>query len=369
MPPLLRILLACCAANLAGIARAHERVSSEYAAPRPHSSPAFGQPSLAQHYLAAPLGGASADNRPKPGMSAESSHEGGASDLLNQGASVAEPQPEPRTAAPRDPAMPAEEAGRWDAPGFGTMPPSSSDAWEDRESGVAPAAFEEEPAEPPQLFPAPAVPLRPAPVSPDAPERETSKPRGAAESVSPVRHFSEEVAVPAADAAASPEEPAASPKEPPAGAMPLQQPREAMPLQAPGAPGSEGGRRRAGGLPSVVTVVGGLAVVLGIFFMVAWGMRRAAPKALTTLPSQVVEVLGRAPLAGRQQVHLLRCGSKLLLVSVTPDAAETLTEITDREEVDRLAGLCEQVRPHSSSTAFRRVFHQFAREGEGAYEH
>ena len=54
---------------------------------------------------------------------------------------------------------------------------------------------------------------------------------------------------------------------------------------------------------------------------------------------------GRAPLAGRQHVHLLRCGSKLLLVSVTPGGAETLTEVTDPAEVDRLAGLCRQAHP------------------------
>ena len=65
-------------------------------------------------------------------------------------------------------------------------------------------------------------------------------------------------------------------------------------------------------------------------------------KSATLLPTEVVEVLGRAPLAGRQQMHLLRCGNKLLLVSVTPTGAETLTEVTDPVEVDRLSGLCRQ---------------------------
>ncbi len=149
--------------------------------------------------------------------------------------------------------------------------------------------------------------------------------------------------------------------------LPLPQPREAIPLRPQTTAGSESEARKAGTLPHVLTIAGGLAIVLAIFFVVAWGMRRAAPGALTLLPRQVVEVLGRAPLAGRQQVHLLRCGNKLLLVSVTPDAAKTLTEITDPLEVDRLAGLCEQARPNSSSAAFRRVFQQYIHEGEGAH--
>lgn len=115
-----------------------------------------------------------------------------------------------------------------------------------------------------------------------------------------------------------------------------------------------------GGLPSVVTVAGSLAVVLGIFLLVAWLMRRSTPNGAAVLPGEVFEMLGRAPMANRQQVHLLRCGAKLLLVCVTPAGAETLTEITDPMEVDRLAGLCRQARPGSATEAFRQVFQQFA---------
>jgi flagellar biogenesis protein FliO len=117
---------------------------------------------------------------------------------------------------------------------------------------------------------------------------------------------------------------------------------------------------RVGGLTSLMTIGGSLALVLGLFLVVAWIMRRAVPQASVPLPAEVVEVLGRAPLAGRQHVHLIRCGKKLLLVCVTPDGAETLTEITESEEVDRLAGICRQAHPASATGAFRQVFGQFA---------
>jgi len=139
-----------------------------------------------------------------------------------------------------------------------------------------------------------------------------------------------------------------------------------LPLPPPGSSkrtdGSPADEPR-GGLTSAVTVVSSLAVVLGLFFVLAWAMRRAAPRGSMILPGEVVEVLGRAPLAGRQQVHLLRCGAKLLLVSVTPTGAKTLTEITDSDEVNRLAGLCRQAHPDSATATFRQVFGQLSRQG------
>jgi hypothetical protein len=61
---------------------------------------------------------------------------------------------------------------------------------------------------------------------------------------------------------------------------------------------------------------------------------------------------------------LLRIGNKMLLVAISAGGAETLTEITDPLEVDRLAGLCQQQSPHSSTNAFKQIFQQFARRGD-----
>ncbi|MGW8257347.1 MAG: FliO/MopB family protein, partial [Thermoguttaceae bacterium] len=123
---------------------------------------------------------------------------------------------------------------------------------------------------------------------------------------------------------------------------------------------SLGNLHKDNALPSLATVVGSLSVVIGIFLILAWILRRTVPQQLTRLPNEAFEVLGRAPLVGKQQVHLLRCGTKLLLVSVTPAGTETLTEITDPMEVDRLAGLCRQSNPHSATAAFRQIFEQLA---------
>jgi len=158
----------------------------------------------------------------------------------------------------------------------------------------------------------------------------------------------------------------ACPAEPTAQAAPnTQQPEAiaepALPLSAPKSqdPASRLQRdKKSDGTPSIVTVVGSLVLVLGVFLAVAWVFRRMLPPGAGPLPPEVFEVLGRAPLANRQQAHLLRCGNKLLLVSAGAAGVSPLAEITDPAEVDRLTNLCRQSRPSVATTAFRNVFRQ-----------
>jgi len=137
--------------------------------------------------------------------------------------------------------------------------------------------------------------------------------------------------------------------------------RHTIPLSPPGHRIKENPQPAVPPTParSILTILSSLAIVLGLFFVVVWLSRRGVVRAAGLLPKQVVENLGRAPLAGRQQMQLLRVGNKLVLVSVTPTGAETLTEVTDPDEVQRLCGLCEAQRPGSSSTSFHEVFAQF----------
>ena len=60
----------------------------------------------------------------------------------------------------------------------------------------------------------------------------------------------------------------------------------------------------------LLTTFGSLAVVLGLFFLVAWVMRRNLPARSGALPGDVLEVLGRSTLAGKHQLHLIRLGDK-----------------------------------------------------------
>lgn len=113
---------------------------------------------------------------------------------------------------------------------------------------------------------------------------------------------------------------------------------------------------------AIYTVASALAIVIGLLLVCVWLLRRGTRNMNAELPGDVVGVLGRVPLAARHFAQLLRVGNKLVLVSLTPSGATTLTEITDPAEVDRLAGLCQQSDPHSTTKAFEQVFRQLSRE-------
>ncbi len=153
----------------------------------------------------------------------------------------------------------------------------------------------------------------------------------------------------------------AAPPEPSAELRPTSQKLSGHQRPIPLAPRSSEAQPglRSGDVPPLVTAAASLGIVLGLFLLVVWVVRRGMPRNVALLPREAVEVLGRAPLVGRQQVHLVRCGNKILLLSVSPGGVETLSEITDPVEVDRLAGICQQVNPNSASSSFRNVFRQF----------
>jgi flagellar biogenesis protein FliO len=131
---------------------------------------------------------------------------------------------------------------------------------------------------------------------------------------------------------------------------------------------STGAARRLAeyGVPaqSMYTILCALAIVIGAFLLFAWALKRGARMAARRgqLPTEVVSVLGRIPLAAKQFAELLRVGNKLVLISLTPTGAETITEVTDPAEVDRLVGLCQQNSPFSTTQAFEQVFQQMSAE-------
>lgn len=118
------------------------------------------------------------------------------------------------------------------------------------------------------------------------------------------------------------------------------------------------------GLPldSLATTIAALVLVVGLFLLCMWALRRGSRIATGQLPRDAVSVLGSTPLAGRQMAQLLRVGNKLVLISVTPSGAEPLAEVSDPAEVDRLLDLCLQGGQRAAKQVYEKTFPQFQTE-------
>jgi flagellar biogenesis protein FliO len=109
-------------------------------------------------------------------------------------------------------------------------------------------------------------------------------------------------------------------------------------------------------------MAGSLAVVLVVFFALMALLRRGLPAQGGKLPPSVFEVLGQATLAGKQQLHLVRCGHKLLLTCTTTTGTHTLTEISEPGEVEQLTALCRGAGARTSQISARKAPAEYGAE-------
>ena len=102
-----------------------------------------------------------------------------------------------------------------------------------------------------------------------------------------------------------------------------------------------------------------LLFVVGFIVVGARWLKSRSPNTARGLPSEAFDVLGRKALDTRNSVLLVRSGSRLLLLSLSPHGLQTLAEITDPVEVDCLAGLCHAThRDQSLVETFRSLLHK-----------
>lgn len=112
---------------------------------------------------------------------------------------------------------------------------------------------------------------------------------------------------------------------------------------------------------SLATVLTTLACVGSLLLVVAWFVRRG-PLADRGLPAEVFQHLGTKPLNSRQSIHVLRFGDKLLLVGGTATGLQSLGELTDPADVQRLADLCRPASTRAIASTLQRVVADWGRE-------
>jgi flagellar biogenesis protein FliO len=119
---------------------------------------------------------------------------------------------------------------------------------------------------------------------------------------------------------------------------------------------SEGAdKNRSSSFGSVLTMFTSLLVVVTLFFAFMFMLKKANGGNTSELPRDVFQVMGTSRLAGRHSLFLLRLGHKLVLVHAGSGEVQTITEVTDPAEVDRLCGSCEENQPNSLTQSFKQV--------------
>lgn len=82
----------------------------------------------------------------------------------------------------------------------------------------------------------------------------------------------------------------------------------------------------------VTRVVMALAAVIGLILVLRWCVRRIAPGAMGK-QSRAVQVLARCHASHKQQILIVQVGRRLLVVGESAQGMNTLSEITDPDEV------------------------------------
>ncbi len=114
---------------------------------------------------------------------------------------------------------------------------------------------------------------------------------------------------------------------------------EGIPLRRPseGATSAPQGSASAPSWSNTSTI---LAVALALLAVALLLLRRPGGHSSGKLSDSAVKLLGRVPLTARQQLQLLHCGGKILLVAVSETSSTLLTEITDQDQVNSLIAAC-----------------------------
>ena len=103
-------------------------------------------------------------------------------------------------------------------------------------------------------------------------------------------------------------------------------------------------------------IVTALAVVLVLILLARWFVRRFFGVAGAARSTRAVQVLSRSTLSPKQQLMLLRVGRRLLVVGDGGGQLNTLSEITDADEVAALVGQVQDDHSAALSRAFGSLF-------------
>jgi flagellar biogenesis protein FliO len=126
-------------------------------------------------------------------------------------------------------------------------------------------------------------------------------------------------------------------------------PRSSLGLPEAGSDDAAGSR--SGGVTSILIALG---FVIVLMLGVAKLVHRNNPLAVTGVPRDAIDVLGRRTVDPRNSIYIVRVGPKILLLGNSATGLTTLSEIDDPIEVASLANICRATseRPQTDLVAW-----------------
>ena len=110
----------------------------------------------------------------------------------------------------------------------------------------------------------------------------------------------------------------------------------------------------------LATILGALAVTLGVFAVFVLISRRSAGNALMrNLPREGVEVIGQTHLGPRQKLLVIRCGVQALVVGISPAGIQTVAQFDDPDEAGQFIAQC---RGMGSAVSFKTTLRELEQE-------
>jgi flagellar biogenesis protein FliO len=109
---------------------------------------------------------------------------------------------------------------------------------------------------------------------------------------------------------------------------------EYEPVPGPGGSLTDG---NGGDVWGWLKMLGGLGLIAGGAYAVKrFAVRRWRPMGTSPRANETMKVIGRSPLAPRQELVLVKLGRRVVMVASGPDGSRTLSEVTDPAEVAEL---------------------------------
>lgn len=87
-------------------------------------------------------------------------------------------------------------------------------------------------------------------------------------------------------------------------------------------------------LSVLFSMLGSLLLVLGVFFGIVFCLKKILPREKNSLPPELIGCVGQFMLTPKNRLYLVTFGSRLLLLSASPEGLCVLTEVTAPEEVE-----------------------------------